>query len=355
MMIFFTCARRCEFAEGCKYQQQHAGFHMSCSLLGDAVRGVCPCGNGKCKDFAATPVVACVQMGEASKTRSATTKARRSSANDGGRLTRGPERAQSQTGVADDAIPWEEEDDVACPLSAVRRPHLSFFLQEKTHRISSSEPSASSQLRGRRRRPTGPLRGSRRCEPSAKRGLAGMPHLGRTPQHLMRSPGCPGGRAWRLASRLAVPRIAYTLTLLSRSRAAAHLGTGSPSTVAVPVGPTSRRVAHGYTRGQVHLAAAGGHANRSLQTAPVATPHGPPHLWPTWARMPKAVRPLGRPRPRLHTQWLLGTPREAGRASLARCMPRGGGKKKTSCPGCQWHFLFGISFMSHCCLVLFGI
>ena len=54
---------------------------MSCSLLGDGVRGVCPCGNGKRKDFAATPVVACVQMGEASKTRNATTKARRSSIN----------------------------------------------------------------------------------------------------------------------------------------------------------------------------------------------------------------------------------------------------------------------------------
>ena len=59
--------------------RDHAGCHMSCSLLGDGVRGVCPCGNGKCKDFAATPVVACVQMGEASKTRNATTKARRSS------------------------------------------------------------------------------------------------------------------------------------------------------------------------------------------------------------------------------------------------------------------------------------
>ena len=62
-----------------KNEQQHAGFHLSCSLLGDGVRGVCPCGNGKCKDFAATPVVACVQMGEASKTRNATTKARISS------------------------------------------------------------------------------------------------------------------------------------------------------------------------------------------------------------------------------------------------------------------------------------
>ena len=51
---------------------------MSCSLLGDGVREVCSCGNGKCKDFAATPVVVCVQMGEASKTRNATTKARRS-------------------------------------------------------------------------------------------------------------------------------------------------------------------------------------------------------------------------------------------------------------------------------------
>ena len=40
------------------------------------MRGVCPRGNGKCKDFAATPVVACVQMGDASKTRNATTKAR---------------------------------------------------------------------------------------------------------------------------------------------------------------------------------------------------------------------------------------------------------------------------------------
>ena len=75
---FFTCPRRCALAEGCKNEQQHAGFHMSCSLLGDGLRGVCPCGNGKCKDFAATPVVACVQMGEASKTRNATTKARRS-------------------------------------------------------------------------------------------------------------------------------------------------------------------------------------------------------------------------------------------------------------------------------------
>ena len=44
---------------------------------------------------------------------------------------------------------------------------------------------------GRRRRPTGPLRGPRRCQPSAKRGLAGMPHLGRTPQHLM-----PPQRSW---------------------------------------------------------------------------------------------------------------------------------------------------------------
>ena len=51
---------------------------MNCSLLGDGVRAVCPCRNGKCKDFAATPVVACVQMGEASKSRNATTKARRS-------------------------------------------------------------------------------------------------------------------------------------------------------------------------------------------------------------------------------------------------------------------------------------
>ena len=71
-------ARRCALAEGCKNEPQHAGFHMSCSLLGDGVREVCFCGNGKCKDFAATPVVACVQMGEASKTRNATTKARRS-------------------------------------------------------------------------------------------------------------------------------------------------------------------------------------------------------------------------------------------------------------------------------------
>ena len=70
--------RRCALAEGCKNEQQHARFRMSCSLLGDGVRGVCPCGNGKCKDFAATPVVACVQMGEASKTRNATTKAGRS-------------------------------------------------------------------------------------------------------------------------------------------------------------------------------------------------------------------------------------------------------------------------------------
>ena len=72
-----------------------------------------------------------------------------------------------------------------------------------------------------------------------------MPHVGRTPQHLMRSPVCPGGRAWRLASRLAVPRIAYTLCLLSRSSAAAHLGAGLPGSVAVPGGSTSRRVAHG--------------------------------------------------------------------------------------------------------------
>ena len=110
-----------------------------------------------------------------------------------------------------------------------------------------------------------------------------------------------------------------------------HLGAGSRGTVAVPVGPTSRRVAHGYTRGQVDLAAAGGHANRSSQTPPVATPSGPPHLRPTWARMPKAVRPLGRPRPRLHTQWPFGTPREAGRASLAGCMPRGGGSPSSGC------------------------
>ena len=72
---------------------------------------------------------------------------------------------------------------------------------------------------------------------------------------------------------------------------------------------------------------------KSLFAAPpVATPSGPPHLRPTWARMPKAVRPLGRPRPRLHTQWPFGTPREAGRASLARCMPQGGGSGGTRCP-----------------------
>ena len=90
-----TAARRCKIMhfrvrsspvpggvhlqKAAKNEQQHAGFHLSCSLLGDGVRGVCPCGNGKCKDFAATPVVACVQMGEASKTRNATTKARISS------------------------------------------------------------------------------------------------------------------------------------------------------------------------------------------------------------------------------------------------------------------------------------
>ena len=50
---------------------------------------MCPCGNGKCKDFAATPVVACVQMGEASKTRNATTKARRSNCSNGPRLNSG--------------------------------------------------------------------------------------------------------------------------------------------------------------------------------------------------------------------------------------------------------------------------
>ena len=44
---------------------------------------------------------------------------------------------------------------------------------------------------------------------------------------------------------------------------------------------------------RAHLAAAGGHANRSSQTPPVATTSGPPHLRPPWARMPQ-VRPLAR-------------------------------------------------------------
>ena len=57
------------------------------------------------------------------------------------------------------------------------------------------------------------------------------------------------------------------------------------------------------------------------------------HLWaPASAANMGAVRPLGRPRPRLHTQWPFGTPSEVGRASLARSMPRGGGSGGTRCP-----------------------
>ena len=104
----------------------------------------------------------------------------------------------------------------------------------------------------RRSRPTCPQRGPCRCKHSAKRGMAGVPHLGNTPQHPMRSPACPGSRAWRLASRLAVPRIAYTLTLLPRSSATALLGAGSPGAVAVPIGSPSRRVAHGHTHYAFH-------------------------------------------------------------------------------------------------------
>ena len=164
----------------------------------------------------------------------------------------------------------------------------------------------------RRSRPTCPQRGPCRCKPSAKRGMAGVPHLRNTPQHPMRSSACPGSRAWRLASRLAVPRIAYTLTLLPRSSATPLLGAGSPGAVAVPVGSPSRRVAHGHTHGQVHLGVARSHADRASQTSPYASAFGTRPLRPTWARMPKKVRPLGRPCARLHTQRPLGTPGEAG-------------------------------------------
>ena len=109
MHLGVPCPWRSALAEGCKNEPQHAGvrscisesvLHLSpevctCRRLPKrtaarglshelfTLRGVCPCGNGKCKDFAATPVVACVQMGEASKTRNATTKARRSTTAEG--------------------------------------------------------------------------------------------------------------------------------------------------------------------------------------------------------------------------------------------------------------------------------
>ena len=104
-----------------------------------------------------------------------------------------------------------------------------------------------------------------------------MPHLGRTPQHLMRSPVCPGGRAWRLASRLAV----RTGAPRCRRR--------SCKSLFAPVGRC--------------LWAPASAANMGMDAE-------------------DGYRPLGRPRPRLHTQWPLGTLSEAGRASLARSMPR---------------------------------
>ena len=120
-----TAARRCKIMhfrvrsspvpggvhlqKAAKNEQQHAGFHLSCSLMGDGVRGVCPCGNGKCKDFAATPVVACVQMGEASKTRNATTKARISNA---ASIHVSPEAVRAEPGPAA-AIQSSSADDNA--------------------------------------------------------------------------------------------------------------------------------------------------------------------------------------------------------------------------------------------------
>ena len=151
-----------------------------------------------------------------------------------------------------------------------------------------------------------------RCKPSAKRGMAGVPHLGNTPQHPMRSPACPGKPA---------PRTAVALDRGSKVSVYAMRGTASreasrqarpPGAVAVPVGSPSRRVAHGHTHGQVHRAAARSHADRASQTSPYASASGTRPLRPTWARMPKMVRPLGRPCARLHTQRPLGTPGEAG-------------------------------------------
>ena len=152
------------------------------------------------------------------------------------------------------------------------------------------------------------------CVQAVERGGAGRPAFSaaHAAANLLRSEGWQECSTWatllstpcaalrRLASRLAVPRIAYTLTLLPRSNATALLGAGSPGAVAVPVGSPSRGVAHGHTHGQVHLAATRSHADRASQTSPYAAASGTRPLRPTWARMPKTVRPLGRPCARLH-------------------------------------------------------
>ena len=103
-----------------------------------------------------------------------------------------------------------------------------------------------------------------------------------------------------LASQLAVPRVGYPITLLPRSRAAAHLSAGSPGTATVPAGLTGSRVAQCHTHGQVQLVAARGHANRTSQMPPFAFTSETRHLRPRRAWLPKAVRPSWRPRPRLH-------------------------------------------------------
>ena len=105
-----------------------------------------------------------------------------------------------------------------------------------------------------------------------------------------RVPGKPG-----LATGLTAGSSTHRVhaQFLPRSSVTALLGAGSPGAVAVPVGSPSRRVAHGHTHGQVHLAAARSHADRASQTSPYASGSGTRPLRPTWARMPKTVRPLG--------------------------------------------------------------
>ena len=159
------------------------------------------------------------------------------------------------------------------------------------------------------------------CVQALERGGAGRPALSAAyaVANLLRSEGWQECPTWTtlLSTPCAAPRAretgpgdwphgwqfhaSSTRSLYFRERVLLP----SPGTVAVLVGSPSRRVAHGHTHGQVHLAAARGHADRASQTSAFASASGTRHMRPTWAQMPKTVRPLGRPRATLVEQaWL---------------------------------------------------
>ena len=183
----------------------------------------------------------------------------------------------------------------------VRQPRLAAACVQALERGGAGRPALS--------------RGPCRCKPSAKRGMAGVPHLG---QHSLSTP-CAAPRAREAGPGdwphgWAVPRIAYTLTLFPRSSATALLGAGSPCRRCccpsrVPKPPRGSRP---YPRTGPPRCRQKSCRSCFADVSVYASASGTRPLRPTWARMPKTVRPLGRPCARLHTQRPLGTPGEAG-------------------------------------------